>query len=185
MRTIMHDLNSLRGIVSRLQEENANLKKILDEHDISYDFEEIIDAVNPPDDYDEDQGSRIIPVNLTEDMAKEFYSFFWGRTDEFARRGKNGGYFPQCSARWDNPLCPKTRNEKQFCDEDCEYKAWRKLEPWMILKHLLGEKEDCSDVLGVYPLLSENCFWISCPDHRAVITCRIFADPVWHPFFSW
>ncbi|MCR4763407.1 MAG: DEAD/DEAH box helicase family protein [Lachnospiraceae bacterium] len=156
MRTIMHDLNSLRGIVRRLQEENANLKKILDEHGISYDFGEIIDAVNPPDDYDEDQGSRIIPVNLTEDMAKEFYSYFWGRTDVFARRGKNGGYFPQCSARWDNPLCPKARNEKQFCDEDCEYKVWRKLEPWMILKHLLGEKEDCSDVLGVYPLLPDN-----------------------------
>ncbi len=42
MRTIMHDLNSLRDIVRRLQEDNANLKKILDEHDISYDFEEIM-----------------------------------------------------------------------------------------------------------------------------------------------
>ena len=26
----------------------------------------------------------------------------------------------------------------------------------MILKHLLGEKEDCTDVLGVYPLLPDS-----------------------------
>ncbi|MFR5557833.1 MAG: hypothetical protein ACLTKE_14185 [Coprococcus sp.] len=26
---------------------------------------------------------------------------FWGREDVYARRGKNGGYFPQCDIRWD------------------------------------------------------------------------------------
>ncbi|MFR1945934.1 TOTE conflict system archaeo-eukaryotic primase domain-containing protein [Faecalimonas umbilicata] len=26
---------------------------------------------------------------------------FWGREDVYARRGKNGGYFPQCDNRWD------------------------------------------------------------------------------------
>lgn len=156
MRTTIHDLDSLREIVRKLQKENTNLKKLLDDHDIEYDSEKIIDAVDTPDDYDEDQGGRIIQVIPTLDMAKEFYSYFWGRTDVFAKRGKNGGYFPQCAARWDNPNCPKAKNEKQFCDEDCAYKGWKKLEPWMIQKHLAGEKEDCSDVLGVYPLLKDN-----------------------------
>ncbi len=44
MRTIIHDLNSLREIVRKLQKENTNLKKLLDDHDIEYDSEEIIDA---------------------------------------------------------------------------------------------------------------------------------------------
>ena len=81
MRTTIHDLDSLREIVRKLQKENTNLKKLLDDHDIEYDSEKIIDAVDTPDDYDEDQGGRIIQVIPTLDMAKEFYSYFWGRTD--------------------------------------------------------------------------------------------------------
>ena len=46
MRTIIHDLNSLREIVRKLQKENTNLKKLLDDHDIEYDSEEIIDAID-------------------------------------------------------------------------------------------------------------------------------------------
>ena len=156
MRPIEHDLNSLRGIIRNLQDENENLKKILEENDIVYESGTVIDLVEESDDYDEDQGGRIIPLNPDLEMAKEFYSYFWGRTDVFAKRGKNGGYFPQCEARWNNPNCPKARDEKQFCDEDCHYKSWKELQPWMILKHLLGEKEDCTDVLGVYPLLPDS-----------------------------
>ena len=51
------------------------------------------------------------------------YGYFWGRTDVYARRGKNGGYFPRCSAWWDNPACPKKVDKKKFCDEDCPYKT--------------------------------------------------------------
>ena len=156
MRTTIQDLNSLRGIVRKLQEENETLKKLLEDNGIEYESEEIIDASDTPDDYDEDQGGRIMTYTPTLDMAKEFYAYFWGRTDVFAKRGKNGGYFPQCTARWDNPDCPKKRNEKQFCDEDCVYKSWKKLEPWMIQKHLAGEKDDCTDVLGIYPLFQNN-----------------------------
>ncbi len=156
MRPYEHNLNSLRNIVRHLQEENANLKRILDENGIVYESSESIDAVDNHDDYDEDQGGRIIPLNPTLKMANEFYSYFWGRTDVYAKRGKNGGYFPQCAARWDNPNCPKAKNEKQFCDEDCTYRSWKALEPWMILKHLKGEKDDCTDVIGAYPLLQDG-----------------------------
>ena len=156
MRANEHDLNSLRGVIRKLQEENASLKKLLDENNILYASSEILDATEVPDEYDEDQGTRIIPLNPDTDMAKEFYSYFWGRTDVYARRGKAGGYFPRCSAWWDNPACPKKADKKKFCDEDCPYKSWEELTPKTILCHLKGYKEDCTDVIGVYPLFPNN-----------------------------
>ena len=54
MRTTIQDLNSLRGIVRKLQEENETLKKLLEDNGIEYESEEIIDASDTPDDYDED-----------------------------------------------------------------------------------------------------------------------------------
>lgn len=156
MRPNEHDLNSLRKIIRKLQDENASLKEILDKNGIAYDSANIIDAVDISDDYDEDQGGRILPLNPNLDMAKEFYSYFWGRTDVYARRGKTGGYFPRCTSWWNNPCCPKRTNKKKFCDEDCPYRAWEKLEPWMILNHLRGVKDDCTDVIGNYPLFPDN-----------------------------
>ena len=86
-------------------------------------------------------------------MAKEFYGRFWGREDVFARRGKNGGYFPQCKNRWDAAICPKAAGEKVFCDETCLGRKWESLNANIILNHLLGKRDDCTDVIGAYPLL--------------------------------
>ena len=88
MRPNEHNLNSLRGIVRKLQNENKFLKKLLDENGITYDsITDIIDTPDILDEYDDDQGGRIIPLNPNLEMAKEFYSYFWGRTDVYARRG--------------------------------------------------------------------------------------------------
>ena len=133
MRPNEHDLNSLRGMVRKLQDENASLKKLLDENGIKYESPEILDENVRPDEYDEDQGGRIIPLNPDIDMAIEFYSYFWGRTDVYARRGKAGGYFPRCSAWWNNPGCPKKTDDRKFCDEDCQFKLWEELKPVTIL----------------------------------------------------
>lgn len=156
MRVEDHNLDSLGKLVRDLQQENERLKALLVQNQISYSEKNVMEEHPVDDDYDEDQGSRIIPLAPTEQMAREFYSYFWGRTDVYARRGKNGGYFPQCSGRWNNSKCPKLSDSKAFCDEDCPYKAWRPLEPWMILQHLQGKKEDCTDVLGVYPLFPNH-----------------------------
>ena len=123
MRIDEHNLDSLRKLVRDLQQENENLKELLDQHQIPYNGRNILEEQPVPDDYDEDQGARILPLIPTEEMEKEFYSYFWGRTDVYAKRGKNGGYFPQCKGRWDNPLCPKANDSKAFCDEDCKYKS--------------------------------------------------------------
>ena len=128
MRIDEHNLNSLRKIIRELQDENHRLRDILDDHHISYETESSFNDSIISDSYDEDQGARIMPLDITDQIAKEFYQYFWGRTDVYAKRGKNGGYYPQCVNRFNNPMCPKARDEKKFCDEDCEYRSWRPLE---------------------------------------------------------
>ena len=156
MRVTEHNLDSLREKIRLLQEENQELKKLLEQHDITYVANETTDQPKVPDEYDEDQGARIIPFPLNENTAKEFFKYFWGRTDVYAKRGKNGGYFPQCENSFDKTKCPKVRGERTFCDEDCPNRKWKALEPWIILRHLRGVKDDCSDVIGVYPLFQNN-----------------------------
>ena len=51
MRPNEHNLNSLRGIVRKLQNENKFLKKLLDENGITYDS--ITDIIDTPDILDE------------------------------------------------------------------------------------------------------------------------------------
>ena len=41
MRANEHDLNSLRGMIRKLQEENASLKRLLEENNIVYVSSEI------------------------------------------------------------------------------------------------------------------------------------------------
>ena len=145
-----YDAEALRSIVRLLEYENRILKDKLKKENIPYDeinpFEETIENA---EEYDLDQGARIVhPTFITDKMAIRFFSMFWGREDVYARRGKNGGYFPQCDNRWDVKLCPKQRGEKIFCDE-CENKKWTKLDVKKIVGHLLGYKEDGSDVIGI------------------------------------
>ena len=152
-----YDAESLRRLVRLLEYENRLLKDKLKKENIPYEeinpFEETIENT---EEYDLDQGARIVHSTfITEKMAIRFFSMFWGREDVYARRGKNGGYYPQCDNRWNDALCPKQRKEKTFCDE-CENRKWSKLDVKKITTHLLGYKEDGSDVIGVYPLLPDG-----------------------------
>ena len=145
-----YDADSLRKMVRLLEYENKILKDKLKKAGIFYEevnpFEEKIESA---EEYDLDQGNRIVnPPYITEKMAIRFFSMFWGREDVYARRGKNGGYFPQCANRWNDRLCPKQRKEKVLCDE-CENTKWISLDVKKIIDHLLGTKEDGSDVIGV------------------------------------
>ena len=111
-----YDADSLRKMVRLLEYENKILKDKLKKAGISYEevnpFEEKIESA---EEYDLDQGSRIVnPPYITKKMAIRFFSMFWGREDVYARRGKNGGYFPQCANRWNDRLCPKQEPVKLF-----------------------------------------------------------------------
>lgn len=151
-----YDLDSLRGLVRRLQMENCRLKEQLKAANIPFDDENIFEEkIENTEEYDPDQGGRISEKYITEDMARWYFSMFWGREDVYAKRGSKGGYFPQCNNRWNDRICPKQRGKKVTC-EACEYTDWTKLTLDKIVAHLIGYKEDGSDVLGVYPLLPDG-----------------------------
>lgn len=104
MNVEAYDVDSLRKMVRILEYENRLLKDKLKKASIPYDevnpFEEKIESAEK---YDPDQGERIVnPSFISEEMAIRFFSMFWGREDVYARRGKNGGYFPQCDNRWND-----------------------------------------------------------------------------------
>lgn len=151
-----YNLDSLRKIIRSLQDENRRLRDQLSRANIPCETSNIfIERIENIEEYDPDQGGRILDRYITKDLANQFFSFFWGRTDVYAKRGRKGGYFPQCNNRWNDRICPKQRKEKLSC-EACEHREWTKLTPEKIIDHLVGYKEDGSDVLGVYPLLSDG-----------------------------
>ena len=151
-----YNLDTLRKLIRTLQAENKTLRELLAEKQIPVEESRVFQqGSNEPDDYDPDQGSRIMPFSVDDDLARRFYGVFWGRTDVFAKRGKKGGYFPQCENRWNDTLCPKQRGEKASCDS-CSNRKWEPLKLWRIRQHLLGNREDCADVIGVYPLFPDQ-----------------------------
>lgn len=153
-----YDLDSLRSLVRQLQAENKNLRELLAEKQIPVDESRVFQSEVTPDEYDPDQASRIIPFEITLDVARRFYQLFWGRMDVYARRGKNGGYFPQCKKSFSS-LCPKKdpRNQgKKIRCADCTVPQWSELTPEIIMDHLSGDRYNCTDVIGVYPLFPDN-----------------------------
>ena len=79
----MRSIAELEKRIHCLETENQYLKKLLADAGISYSEKEIDVNVN---EYDPNQGARIIPRNITERDAKVFFSMFWGRTDVYSKR---------------------------------------------------------------------------------------------------
>lgn len=109
--------------------------------------------------YDPNQGARIIPREITETDAKVFFSMFWGRTDVYSKRTikKSTGevnYYIQCYNFWKNG-CPRITGSKIKC-QDYQRQAYRELKKEQIIDHLRGNSEDATDVIGVFPLLPDD-----------------------------
>lgn len=137
------EIKKLYSQVEQLQSENTYLKRLLDEAGISY-----------------TRQKEIAPIVITKQLARRFYSYFWGRTDVYSKRSVNKstgktGYYPQCENLWKDGLCPKKAGKKVKCG-DCTNRKWRKLEAEQIMAHLRGEKPDGSDVIGIYPLFPDG-----------------------------
>ena len=137
------ELKRLRAQVKALQEENRYLKRLLEEAGIAY--------VRQPE---------ATPVEITRQLARRFYSYFWGRMDVYSKRSMNKTtgktqYYPQCENLWKDGLCPKKAGKKIRC-KDCANRKWKALEAEQIMDHLRGEKPDGSDVIGVYPLFPDG-----------------------------
>lgn len=161
MRDPIENISRLQTQLNDLQLENQILKNLLDNAGISY-KEEILRlcAMEKLCDYDPNQGARIqAPEEITEKMAVMFYSRFWGRQDVYAKRNEKkdtgeSSYFTQCHNFWQE-VCPKKRREKINC-KDCRYRSYKQLTKADILAHLRGKSYNASDVIGVYPLLTDG-----------------------------
>lgn len=151
-----YTLDTLRALVRALEKENRNLKALLDKAEIPYDRSSpFVEKYQNSPDYEPDQGIRILPYAVDNHLASRFFAMFWGRQDVFARRAKNGNYYPQCANRWKDAVCPRQRNQKQFC-EDCSSCSWIPLSAEIVADHLRGSRWDGTDVVGVYPLLPDG-----------------------------
>ena len=138
--------------IARLESEIRYLKGLLNDNGIPYDYEAYVEAIKR-----EEPVEIEFPV-LTAEHAILFYSYFRGRKDVYVKRNAKKGYYTQCNNFWKAGICPKERGEKVKCQE-CPAKDYKELKISVILEHLKGTKEDCSDVIGLYPLFPDGTCW--------------------------
>ena len=153
------DISELKKRIVELEKENAYLKTLLDKAGIPYTPVDLVPHT-AHEIFDKNQAGRIIPVQITRKHVQAFFSYFWGRMDVFSKRYQNkttgkAGYFPQCDNFWKHGICPKASGTKVKC-KDCPNRAWTKLQAFHIESHLLGKRNNASDVIGIYPLFPEG-----------------------------
>ena len=93
-----------------------------------------------------------------EEKIALFKSLFSGRTDVFALRWHNeksnkSGYSPVCKNKWLSGKC----DLKKYSCAACPFKLPESLSDSRIYNHLAGKDLYCRDVIGIYPLLLDNC----------------------------
>ena len=138
--------------IARLESEIRYLKGLLDKNGIPYDYEAFVETAK------RESPVEIDFPTLTAKHAIEFYSYFRGRKDVYVKRNAKKGYYTQCNNFWKAGICPKERDEKVKC-QDCPAKDYKELKISVMLEHLKGTKEDCSDVIGLYPLFPDGTCW--------------------------
>ncbi len=144
-------MNQTDKYISYLEAEIQYLKKLLDENGISYDYEAHLRALQS------DVGDIIFP-ELGPEHASLLYSYFKGRQDVYSLRSSKKGYYTQCNNFWKYGICPKRDGTKIKC-QDCSSQDYKELKGRVILQHLQGIKEDCTDVVGLYPLFPDGSCW--------------------------
>lgn len=151
-----YDVESLRQLVRDLQNENEALRAQLHRQNIPAAESMAFRSCRKEDLYDPDQGARIEHPTITREMLSLFYKWFHGRPDVYARRGKKGGYYPQCANRW-SEKCPFQNGSSRYClKNQCPVRKWIPLTGKVILSHLLGKSKFGDDAIGVYPLFDDD-----------------------------
>ena len=150
---LLNKYNTALDEIERLKKENAELRS------------KFGIAESEPSFVDDNSSCGIDKYSSPYEKIKLFRSLFKGRDDVFARRwyGKTSGksgYQPVCENEWAEGLCDKRAYKCATCPN-------RKLLPLSneeIYRHLSGKDEYCRDVVGIYPMLTdETCFFI-CAD---------------------
>lgn len=137
--------------ISELESEILYLRKLLDDNGIKYDYPEYLATSQA-------KQPEIVFPELTTEHAIKFYSYFHGRKDVYVKRSPKKGYYTQCNNFWRRGVCPKANGDKVKCQE-CQSKDYTILNTEAILEHLKGKREDCSDVIGLYPLFPDGTCW--------------------------
>ena len=172
MRVLADDqYNELNSRIKALEEENRHLKMLLDDAGIAY-AENLREAGTfEPHEHEPNRQYAAAAPNLTTAIKEEpitrelvqfFYSMFRGRKDVYSLRSakpnpKTGkhSYYPQCANIWNPALCKKTVDKKAKCSE-CHNQRYKELSGNVLAAHLRGIKNDCSDVVGMYPVMPDG-----------------------------
>ena len=151
--------------IRQLEEEIEYLHRLLADAGVSYELEvkeaeDFSPDRNPA--FEEDQGARILPVKITKQHVQYFYRLFKGRNDVYSKRSgkankKTGkhGYYTQCWNFWKDGICLKKDNPQFHCGE-CQNRQYKELTGQVLYEHLMGIKEDASDVVGLYPMFPDE-----------------------------
>ena len=144
-------MGTMENYICDLESQIQYLKKLLDDNGISYDYEAHLRTLQS------DVGDIIFP-ELGPEHASLLYSYFKGRQDVYSLRSSKKGYYTQCNNFWKYGICPKRDGTKIKC-QDCSSQDYKELKGRVILQHLQGIKEDCTDVVGLYPLFPDGSCW--------------------------
>ncbi len=158
-----NEIKKLEAEIDVLKKQIEYLEQILDQAGIPYNVEQNSEPEIADNSVEDDNlAPYIIPEAITPKHANYFYSFFKGRTDVYSKRSgkpnpKTGktGYYTQCWNYWKNGVCPKYQGKHIKCGE-CENQKYKSLTGNDLMAHLRGDREDCSDVIGIYPMLADE-----------------------------
>lgn len=109
--------------------------------------------------------SSINKHSSPEDKINLFRSLFKGREDVFARRWYSktldkSGYQPVCENEWNEELCDK----KKYKCSTCPNRKLMALTDKDIYRHLSGKDLYSRDVVGIYPMLTDETCLFLCAD---------------------
>lgn len=151
MKHLETELKKLQEQLQFLQSENVYLRQLLSEHHISYQY--------PP------APKPLLPQAISKEDILLFYSYFHGRKDVFSLRSvrKDGtaAYYPVCTNFWKYGICPRCEKKQIKCSQ-CPNRAYKSLTQRDLWNHLTGSKENCTDVIGVYPMMQDDTLFLPC-----------------------
>ena len=154
-----NDMLALR--LQELEKENAMLKRILDQHGISYSVSVESSTIEQPTHIVTDHTIRL---SLQEKVAI-FQNLFKGRDDVFAKRwyspsSQKAGYQPVCEREWNRDYCDK----RKYKCADCPNRMFAHLSYNDFFNHLAGKDQFGRDVIGLYPICQDNTCYFLCTD---------------------
>lgn len=154
-----NDMLALR--LQELEKENAMLKRILDQHGISYSVSVESSTIEQP--------THIVTVHTIRLSLQEkvaiFQNLFKGRDDVFAKRwyspsSQKAGYQPVCEREWSRDYCDK----RKYKCADCPNRQFAHLSYNDFFNHLAGKDQFGRDVIGLYPICKDNTCYFLCTD---------------------